>query len=95
MNQSHTSCRDLYDCSSPELDELVRRSLELGAFGARLTGAGWGGCMLAMIPEQKEEEFVTGLMTYYEGKPGVTDQVVFVTKPAKGATVIMYEESLF
>ncbi|KAH0808618.1 hypothetical protein GEV33_014173 [Tenebrio molitor] len=42
MTDSHESLRDLYECSHPQLDRLVELSREL-TFGARLTGAGWGG----------------------------------------------------
>lgn len=45
---SHVSLRDLYECSSPELDWFVEHALALpGVRGARLTGAGWGGCAIA------------------------------------------------
>lgn len=40
MNKSHESCRDLYECSHSDLDELVSIALEAGAVGSRLTGAG-------------------------------------------------------
>lgn len=41
MNQSHASCRDLYECSHPQLDRLVAlATIGPGCFGARLTGAG-------------------------------------------------------
>lgn len=39
MNESQESCANLYDCSCPELNELVRLSREAGAYGSRLTGA--------------------------------------------------------
>ena len=49
---SHESLRDLYECSHPNLDWLVERSLrEPGVRGARLTGAGWGGCMIVVGDE--------------------------------------------
>jgi galactokinase len=45
---SHASLRDLYDCSAPELDWFVDWILlQEGVTGARLTGAGWGGCAIA------------------------------------------------
>jgi galactokinase len=45
---SHASLRDLYECSSPELDWFVEHARSLpGIRGARLTGAGWGGCAIA------------------------------------------------
>jgi galactokinase len=47
--QSHESLRELYECSTPELDWFVERaSSAAGVRGARLTGAGWGGCAIAV-----------------------------------------------
>lgn len=49
LYQSHASLRDLYQCSSPELDWFVDRAARVeGVQGARLTGAGWGGCAIAL-----------------------------------------------
>jgi galactokinase len=50
MTASHVSCNELYDCSSPFLNALVRVCKRAGAVGARLTGAGWGGCVVACVP---------------------------------------------
>ena len=48
LYDSHASLRDRYDCSSPELDWFVERAMAFeGVTGARLTGAGWGGCAIA------------------------------------------------
>jgi galactokinase len=46
---SHESCRRDYDCSAPELDLVVREARRAGAWGARMTGAGWGGNVLVLV----------------------------------------------
>ncbi len=48
MSESHASLRDDFDVSTPELDALAAALEESGAFGARLTGAGFGGCVVAI-----------------------------------------------
>ena len=48
LDASHESCRRHYKCSAPELDLIVRAARRAGAWGARLTGAGWGGCVLVL-----------------------------------------------
>jgi galactokinase len=48
MLESHASLRDDYEVSTPELDVLVDRFVAAGAAGARLTGAGFGGCVVAV-----------------------------------------------
>jgi len=53
MNESHCSCSQSYECSCPELDKLVEVVRNAGAAGARLTGAGWGGCIVALIDSSK------------------------------------------
>jgi galactokinase len=50
MLASHASSRDDMQVSIPELDTLVECLVEAGAFGARLTGAGFGGCVVAIVP---------------------------------------------
>lgn len=57
MIESHESCRDLYECSHPKLDEFVSIALDAGAIGSRLTGAGWGGCTVSMVYEENASEF--------------------------------------
>ena len=50
MTASHASQRDLFEVSVPEVDALVERLLGDGAYGARLTGGGFGGCVVALVP---------------------------------------------
>ena len=68
MNESQSSCRDLYECSSPELDELTSLALKNGAIGSRLTGAGWGGCTVSLVPESKADNFMKVMAKEYFGK---------------------------
>jgi galactokinase len=50
LNESHASLRDDFDVSTPELDALVARLTRTpGVIGARLTGAGFGGCAVALV----------------------------------------------
>ena len=66
MNQSHSSCRDLYEISCLELDRLVEISREAGAVGARLTGAGFGGCAVSLVEDNRVETFIHQVInTYY------------------------------
>jgi galactokinase len=50
LREGHASLRDLYEVSIPEVDRLVEVAVEEGAFGARLTGGGFGGCVVALCP---------------------------------------------
>jgi len=52
LNASHASLRDDYDVSSLELDVAVEAAIHAGALGARLTGAGFGGCAIALVPQE-------------------------------------------
>jgi galactokinase len=53
MLESHASLRDDFAVSTVELDTLVDRLMEAGAYGARLTGAGFGGCVVALCPRDR------------------------------------------
>jgi N-acetylgalactosamine kinase len=67
MNASHASCRDEYGISCPALEELVRVARSAGAVGARLTGAGFGGCTVNLVHQDSVEAFVHTVITeYYE-----------------------------
>lgn len=97
MNESQASCRDLYECSCPELDEITSLALSRGALGSRLTGAGWGGCTVSMVEESKAEQFMERMVAdYYMVRPELkekvaqlgVDNVVFETKPSQGACII-------
>ncbi|KAJ1898926.1 galactokinase [Kickxella alabastrina] len=91
MNDSQDSCRDLFECSCPELDEVCAIARRAGAFGSRLTGAGWGGCSVHIVPGDKVEEVNKALAEEYYAKrfPELTkeqlDDALFATAPGCGA----------
>lgn len=53
MYASHASLRDDFEVSTPELDTFVETAEAHGATGARLTGAGFGGCAIALVPDEE------------------------------------------
>ena len=53
MTASHVSLRDDYEVSVPELDVTTAAAAEAGALGARLTGGGFGGCAIALVPRDR------------------------------------------
>lgn len=69
MNSSHESCRDNYECSCPELDSTVQKCFEAGCLGARLTGAGWGGCVVALIDSSEKEKVASKLDVLFWSEP--------------------------
>lgn len=58
LNASHESLRGNFGCSTPALDRLCAAMRKAGAWGARLTGAGFGGCALALVPPEAVEAVV-------------------------------------
>ncbi len=101
MNASHRSCRDNFEVSCAELDLLTRIARENGAVGARLTGAGFGGCTVNLVHQQDAEAIKSKIITrYYEKflkhahpdkhasyKAGA--EVVFEFRPAAGADCLV------
>ncbi|MGW8266153.1 MAG: galactokinase [Longimicrobiales bacterium] len=89
MDASHESLRKDYEVSSPELDRLVELAREGGAAGARLTGAGFGGCIVALAENRHLDRVFSSLRGYYrEGEHrGRLSEVLFLAEPSSGATV--------
>ncbi|WP_299193727.1 galactokinase [uncultured Erythrobacter sp.] len=67
MNESHASMRDLFDMSLPEIDALVASAQELGALGARLTGGGFGGCIVVCVQAERREALLEQLLARHSG----------------------------
>jgi galactokinase len=90
MYAGHASLRDLYEVSTLELDLLVSIARELvGCVGARLTGAGFGGCTINVVEEGKAQEFIQGLQEGYKQRANREAQV-YLCKASRGAEAIFY-----
>ena len=98
MNETQDSCRDVYDCSCTELDELCELARGAGAKGSRLTGAGWGGCSVHLVPKDKVEGVKrVWEERYYRRKfPDIDEErleeAVVVSKPGSGSMVFRVGE---
>jgi galactokinase len=90
MNQSHESCSKLYDCSCKELDDLTEICRQSGAYGSRLTGAGWGGCAVSLIPKEKLNEFLNNVQKLYYSRfdQKTFANAAFPTKPSAGICIL-------
>jgi galactokinase len=67
LYQSHESLRDKYECSTPELDWFVDAARKnAGVTGARLTGAGWGGCAIAVGARDALDDLAREIIAPYE-----------------------------
>lgn len=85
VNQSHISCRDLYEISILELDVLAATAWEVpGCYGARLTGAGFGGCVIAIANNTAVPALSQALTTAYRAEFGREPQL-FTAQVAAGA----------
>ena len=90
MTESHQSLRDDFEVSSPQLDELVEIATDAGAAGARLTGAGMGGCIVALCPEKRTNRVLKALKDRYYSKSkfeGRLEDQLFIAEPSGGASV--------
>lgn len=71
MNQSHDSLRDWYEVSSAELDAVVDIARALpGVYGARMTGAGFGGCAIALVADDRVGALTDALAREYPRRTG-------------------------
>jgi galactokinase len=88
MYASHQSLRELYEVSGKELDTIVDFCQAYPhVIGARMTGAGFGGCAIALLEKGFEEEFQTALNAYYEERIGYAADV-YISEIGDGARKI-------
>ena len=91
LNASHTSSRDVYDHSCPEIDEMCEIAREAGSYGGRVTGAGWGGCSVHLVPRDRIEDIKAAWEKAYYRKrePNISEEklaeAVVVSEPGHGS----------
>lgn len=98
LNEAHRSCDIYNDSSKPELNRLCEISTENGAYGARVTGAGFGGSVVHLTTTDKLPNVVRALTEQYYKKniPGISqqelDEAIVVSKPATGSCVVELDD---
>jgi galactokinase len=91
LNASHASLRDDYEVSCEELEAMRNAALGApGCYGARLMGAGFGGCVLALVETGVVDTFAAQVGQQYEAETGL-EPGIFATAPADGAGLIPHE----
>ncbi len=71
LKESHRSLRDDFEVSCLELDRITDLALQYGAVGSRMTGGGFGGCAIAVVPKDRWDTLRTQLPKDYEAQTGL------------------------
>ena len=90
MTESHASLRYEYEVSCDELNSLVEIALDAGAPGARLTGAGFGGCVVVLAREEQVDTVTESLQDRFYSARGIDAKAagrMFIAEPSQGATI--------
>ena len=86
MDQSHADLRDKFEVSCRELDDMVEIARRIpGCLGARMTGAGFGGCAVALVKSDHAAAFADALLAAYHAVHPDLPAAVYVTGAAPGA----------
>jgi len=86
MAESHASMRDDFEITVPQIDTLVEivKATIGDKGGVRMTGGGFGGCVVALVPEALVPEVKQAVESQYEAKTGIKE-TFYVCKPSQGA----------
>ena len=84
LYESHSSLRDLFEVSCPELDMLVELASEIeGVIGSRMTGAGFGGCTVSLVESGRVQAFINRIKPEYDRATGRNSKV-YACSPSRG-----------
>jgi len=87
MNESHRSCAEDYEVSTPALDQLAALARTHGALGARLTGAGFGGAIVALVEREGVAALIAALDRHFYAARGARSELRLAVEPGGGAVV--------
>ncbi len=94
MRGSHASLRDDFEVSCAEVDTLVGLSYTIpsaeAVYGARMTGGGFGGCIVALVKSQAVEQVAREMLEGYRETLGIETSYI-VTRPGEGARVLLLQ----
>ncbi len=87
INASHASLRDDFAVSSLELNQIVdcAQRQTIACFGARMTGAGFGGCAVALVRDNSAQAFAAAVAACYQAVSGLQPNI-YICQPANGAS---------
>jgi galactokinase len=90
LDASHTSLRDDFEVSNPALDQMVVCARQqAGCLGARMTGAGFGGCAVALVREADQQAFVEHVSDCYHRTSGL-EPILYSCQASQGASLERY-----
>jgi galactokinase len=88
MQLSHMSLRDDFEVSSRELNIMVEcAEHQAGCYGARMTGAGFGGCAVALVRQDAAEAFSAGVAAEYQAETGLKPNI-YICTATNGAEIV-------
>jgi len=88
FNASHESLRDDFEVTNDALNIMVECAREQSScYGARMTGAGFGGCAVALVEEEKAEAFTQAVSAAYRQRSGL-EASIYVCKASEGASIL-------
>lgn len=91
MNESHISLKDDYEVTGPELDAMVQAAWEQpGVLGARMTGAGFGGCAIAIVENSTIDDFIDQVGKQYQEKIGYPGEF-YISQISDGLKILEEE----
>ncbi len=89
LNESHASLRDDFEVSSDELNQIVKCATRRNTaiFGARMTGAGFGGCAVALVRDYNAKAFADAVSACYQAATGLQPNI-YICYPSEGASIV-------